>query len=469
MYRTVPVQESGVDATESLRAMHGWARCVLLLLLGSMFGRAFYYLGFPPAHIFIGEIVLALAFLFCTRQICDPWFSFLVRPGIFSPFAWCLLLSILYGIAQTIYGVFAGHSPLTAFENLAFNVYPIYLFLGLWVGADYPTLLRKVIRGWAWILMLYGPLYLLFLHRLQTTMPGSDTPLFSQPGGGGLIALSLLALESRPWRFWVPITIAVMMMLVIQVRAEWLGAILGFAVWAILERKISKVLPVAALAVTLLIIGFAVEVSIPSPQVRGGTISSAEIVARGVSAVSPELAQDLTGSRNVGFYYGTVRWRARWWTAIWNSVNDSTTRQLIGHGYGFRLGSLVPYLNNSEIRTPHNIFFFVLGYSGWIGTALFLAAQASLFAILWRCYRLTRQAWGLAFFAASLGSAFVGNSLEAPMGAISYYLILGIVIGSVLGRNQAPKSASYVRPGVGRTLAPKFEAILPAKAPAEIA
>ncbi len=144
--------------TVSFSSMHGWAKWIFIMMLGSDFGRSFYYLGIPPAKIFIGEIVLVLVFVFRPRELCDRWTSFLIRPSAFGPFAWCLLFSILYGVFEVVYGLSAGYSLLTALQNLVFNIYPIYFFLGVWAGRDYPTLFQKIIRYWAWTLAIYGQL-----------------------------------------------------------------------------------------------------------------------------------------------------------------------------------------------------------------------------------------------------------------------------------------------------------------------
>lgn len=420
---------------EPLSAFHGWSRWVLFMLLGSSFGRAFYYLGVPPAKIFIGDIVLALFFLLRPRELCDRWIRALTGSTEISPFAWSLLLSVLYGVFEVLYGLHLGYSVLTALENLVFNIYPVYFFLGLWVGAEHPTLFQKVARGWAWTLAIYGPAYLLFLHNVKLTMPGtSDVPIFSQPGGGGLILLSLLALERKPSRFWLPMTFAALIMLAVQVRAEWLGMAIAFTIWGVLEGKMTKVLSICALVAILLLAGFVADVDLPSPAERGGSISSREIVARGLAAISPDIAQEYTDSKNIGFYAGTISWRTRWWGAIWSSVHETMTKTFIGNGYGYPLKDLEPYLKNMEIRTPHNIFFFALGYTGWIGVVLFFSLQASLLGMGWRVYKLTGSAFALAVWAASLTNALFGNSFETPDGAIPFYLIMGLLVGPALCR-----------------------------------
>jgi hypothetical protein len=421
--------------TVPISALSFWGLCALLIALGSSFGRSFFYIGIPPAHVFIGDILLAMFVLFRADRSLGAWARMLIGPSDYTLFSWCLLISCLYGGFEVLYGLHRGYPVLTALENLAFNVYPMYLFLGIWVGEQYPTLLKKAYRGLAWILAIYGPAYFLFLDKIQWNMPGSTTPVFSQAGGGGLIILSLLAFESKPGRFWPLMVIAGVITLAVQVRAEWIATGIAFLIWGVLERKMRFVGMVAAVMLLLLVAGYVTDVDLPSPQERGGSISTREIVARGVSAISPSLAEKYTDSTNISFYYGTIYWRTRWWTAIWNSVQDDHTSMLIGNGYGFPLAGLVPYLEGTDIRTPHNIALYALGYTGWIGLVLFLALQFSVLVLAWKTYRATGQSWALAFWGAGLVSAFFGNSLESPIGAIPFYLFLGLAIGPVLCRS----------------------------------
>ncbi len=218
-----------------------------------------------------------------------------------------------------------------------------------------------------------------------------------------------------------------------QVRAEWLGMVLALLIWGVLSQKMTKVAHDwrrhrgAA--------GDRRHVGRQPAFARGtgGAISSSEIVARGIAAVSPDLAQDLTGSDNVGFYSGTITWRETWWRAIWANSQENYTNLLIGPGYGFLLKNLVNYLkDSSDIRTPHNVFYYALGYSGWIGVVLFFSLQAACGVLLWRAYRVTGQAWGLAVWAPSCYSAFFGNVMETPAGAIPFYLTMGLIIGPTL-------------------------------------
>ena len=423
-----------------------WSKWVLFLLVGyALTGRSFSYLGIPPAKLFIGDITLAAFIFLQPRKILDPWILALTKGGPVSSFSWVLLLSIAYGVFEVIRGVLVGFSPITALQNLVFNVYPLFFFLGLWLGARRPELLLRYIQTFAVLLSIYAPLYLLFLNKIYILMPGSDgVPIFGQAGGGGLVILSLLCLDPKPARWWPAMVIAAACFLAAQVRSEWLGTGIAVLLWGALSRKMNRVAMIGLGLFAVLAIGALLDVNLPAPAERGGAISSTEIVARGLAAVSPNLARDLTGSDNVGFYQGTITWRQNWWKAIWQNSNENYTNLLIGPGYGFTLKNLVNYLKQSgDVRTPHNIFYFALGYSGWFGVVIFFALQLTCVSMLWRVYRLTGQAYGLAVWAATLTAAFFGNVLETPSGAIPIYLTMGLIIGPTLDMDMVPAPALY--------------------------
>jgi hypothetical protein len=293
----------------------------------------------------------------------------------------------------------------------------------------------KIIRIIAWVVCFYGPAYLLYLHKLPWTMPGSDVSIFSQVGGS-FVLVGLFCLERNLSKYWLPLTVSAFMMLAAQVRAEWLGFGLMLLIWGFLGKKMSKVLMVAGIVVALLAIGFISDVTLPSTAERGGAVSSREIVARGLSAVSQDLAEQYSSAKNVRFYAGTIYWRTKWWHAIWDEVNEDLTTEVIGKGYGYPIANLVPDLKNQDLRTPHNVFFFCLSYSGWLGVVLFCSLQLSVFILLWRTYKRTGQPFGLCVWASTVTGAFFGNVFETPFGAIPSYLLVGMLLAPGLKSNR---------------------------------
>lgn len=433
----------------AMRKWDIWSKWVLFLLVGlSLTGRSFAYLGIPPAKLFVGDITLGAFILLRPRQLFDPWIKALTKGGPLGPLAWVLLISISYGIFQVIRGVLLGFSPLTAVQNLVFNVYPLYLFLGIWLGKRRPDLLLRFVQIFAVLFCIYAPAYLLYLNKVYVMMPGSEgVNVFGQANGGGFIILSLLCLDPKPSRWWPVMTVAAACFLAAQVRAEWLGMIVATMIWGVLSRRMTRVAMIGAGICALLAVGAVLDVNLPSPSERGGAISSTEIVARGLAAVSPDLARNLTGSSNVHQYSGTIQWRKNWWHAIWANSQDNYTNLLIGPGYGYSLRKLVTYLRvDPDLRTPHDIFYYALGYSGWIGVLIFFSLQAGCAVLLWRTYRVTGQAWGLAIWASGLTSAFFENVLETPAGAIPFYLCIGLFVGPALAALSSPAREALSRP-----------------------
>jgi hypothetical protein len=414
--------------------MDFWTKVAFFLLMGySLFSRAFAYIGIPPAKIFIGEVALAAFICFKPRAIFDRWHDGLTRGGPMGAFAWALLLSLIYGGFEAIYGLLSGYRPVTAFENLVFNVYPLYLFLGLWAGVHRPDLLRKYIRYIAWYSTFYGPLYLAFLGKLKWNLPGTDAAIFSQPGGGSDYVLGLLCFEPSLSKFWLPLVVSGFMLLAMQIRAEWVGFLCMLTIWGVLERKFSRLLLPLFLVASLLVVGAIADVNLPGASNRG-EISTGRLITRALSVFNPEADDSATSHA----FAGTVTWRTTWWKAIRESVVVDVPTFLFGHGYGYPLKDLVAYTRSMDIRTPHSIFYFCLGYSGAVGVVLFFSLQAAIGYLLWRCYRLTGQAFGIAFWAAFLLSAFFGNAFETPVAAIPFYLIIGLAVAPVFQPRDVP-------------------------------
>jgi hypothetical protein len=416
--------------------MDFWTKVAFFLLMGySLFSRAFAYIGIPPLKIFIGEVTLAAFICFKPRAVFDRWLDGLTRGGEIAAFGWLLLLTLIYGCFETVSGLLAGYKPVTAFENLVFNIYPIYLFLGLWAGLHWPDMLRKYIRYIAWYSTFYGPLYLAYLGKLKLNLPGTDVPIFSQPGGGSDYLVGLLCFEPNPGKFWLPILVSGFMLLAMQIRGEWIGFLCMLAVWGVLGRKIGRLILPIGLIAALLTIGAIADIHLPGAASRGGEISTREVIGRALSAFDPEDAADY--SSNSQTYAGTVTWRTTWWKAIRESVVVDVPTFLFGHGYGYPLKDLVSYTRNLDIRTPHSIFYFCLGYSGAVGVLLFFSLQGSIAYLLWRTYRVTGQPFGLAFYSSFMLGALFGNAFETPLAAIPFYLIIGLCVAPLFQAKDA--------------------------------
>jgi hypothetical protein len=416
-------------ATPAVAANKKWPRVFTFLALGYItMGRSFAYWGIPPLYLFVGEIFLAWFLLAGPVAEGGRWPSVALKSPALLRFKKRFFLFLAFGVFEVFHGIIAGHPPVSAVRDLAFNYYPFYFLLGLWVGLQDRNFLRRFLPVAAWVNGIYGVLFIFVLNRLPWLFPGtsqeiSGVPIFGQPEYSAAILMGLVALDKdwRPHRLVLFLNGFVLIGMLI--RSQWLAFALAIAVFAWLTRDRKKVQLAAGAVLIPLLLMYVTDFSIPGPETRGGTISVRDMVGRAVAPVAPDVAADLT--EDAAMNVDTATFRTIWWFEIWVNVHDGFSRTLIGYGYGFPLGNLVSYLEESSTRTPHNAFFFALGYTGWIGVCIFFALQLEIFRMLWKVYRMTGQSFGIVFWVAEVLYSLFTAFFEAPYGAIPFYLVVG--------------------------------------------
>jgi len=419
-----------------------WQKTAVFLVLGYvLFNRSFAYLGIPQLKLFIGEVVLFCFLVFRRREGVDTLALSLGRSGPAHDCAWAMLLFVMYGLFETCRGVALGYSVITCLENFAFNYYALYMLFGWWLGRRNPTLLRTIAVRLAWFNGVYGFLYILMLSRIPLFIPGQQgdaATVFGQPWGAALSLLALLCFEKRLERVSIPLALNTFVLLGMQVRAEWIGFFVGLMFYAFMTRQVQRVITGIGMAVVLLAIGYVADFRMPGALSRaGGVISSREIVARALAPLDPQQAENLT--RNAKTYSDTAAWRTNWWKAIWVSVHNDTETAAIGHGYGYPIVDLVPYLKGRYwLRTPHSIFFYTLGYGGWLHVLLLVLLEASMVRLLWRSFTLTGQPYGLVAWAVISAWVFFDSSFESPFRAIPFFLLTGMAMAPALQPKRVP-------------------------------
>ena len=436
-----------------------WPRVFALLIVGYLsVSRAFAYVGIPIWKVFIGEVVLALSFLLGPKFNGKfwPWVTFKL-PDLKS-------LSVTYalffgfGILQVLHGIWLGNPPLVAVRDFAFNYYPIYFFLGLLAGLARPDLLPRLIRCFAWFNGIYGVLFLLYLNRVSWFIPGvgdetTPIPIFGQPIYSFVALLGLLAYEKNLWRIWHLLFLNAFVMLGMQIRTEWLAFGIGVLVWGVITKQGKRLLQAGVIGAALLGMMYVTDFTLPSPEGRAeGDISVRQLADRGMAVFRADLSDEsaAAGGGEADSQEATFVWRTVWWLAIWNSALEDGHAAVLGHGYGFPLGDLVPYLAGQFIRTPHNEFFFALGYTGWIGVALFFAFEVGILRLLWKVNRTTGEPFGVPYWVAMMAYGMFFPLGESPYGAIPFYLITGWIAARIVFDQQltqdkkALKHATYV-------------------------
>jgi hypothetical protein len=388
-----------------------WTKFTIVQLYGSYYvGKIFAIVG--------GPLVILLLF---HRSLCQSIFRALTKRDPLSFVCWTLLVSIMYGMWEVVYGLLSGYNPVTVLQIFVFNLSPLYFFLGIWAGARRPGFLQGFIKFSLWYSVVFTFLYFLVFRNL------GDGESLGHPSSGLITFLAPFCFEFPLSVFWFPILIGSFNMIAAQIRADWVGLAVALAIWGVAARKLGRVFSIAGIVIGLLLIGFVFDVRVPGFADRGGEISARDTVGRALSSFDPDLAREY--NTGAAIYAGTVQWRETWWKEILATVTKSPTTIVFGMGYGYPIGDLVSYLKGVDIRTPHSIFYFTLCYSGAIGVVLFFIFQISILLLHWRTYKATGQIYGFVTHTAILSSAFFGNVFEAPQAAIPLYLIFGMAIG----------------------------------------
>lgn len=148
---------------------------------------------------------------------------------------------------------------------------------------------------------------------------------------------------------------------------------------------------------------------------------------------------DFTGARSYSseeshFKGDNNRFRTLWWKSVATEVWQTNPAFGLGFGHDLAGGFLQEYnpLMMSEefgVRSPHNVFVTFLGRLGGIGLAMWVGVSA---LIVVRAWRALRRATDLAEWAPWAGiviilvSATFGVVLEGPMGALPFWVLLGL-------------------------------------------
>jgi hypothetical protein len=420
----------------------GWTKISAFLVVGYLsMSRSFAYLGLPWISLYVGEISLLAFLLWGPRTKYGSWLRTVRRIRRLGRFEWLLLLLLCYGGVQALRGILAGYPTFAALRDTAFNYYPLFVFLGIWVGVQDKKFLRRTVRALAWWNGCYGLAYVLFLSRLSWTMPGtakaaSSVPVFSEPYGSAVALLGLLAFEPLLRRVWHLLALNALVMLWVQVRAEWVGFAIGLFVFAWCTRQMKRLVVPCLVVILLLGAMYFAKIDLPSPQGRGGRFSVGDVIGRAVAPINKGLASNLSTGNDSVAYSATAEWRVVWWAAIWETLKARTSTMFFGLGYGYPLGDLNPMIEpGTFIQTPHSYFFYALAYTGWAGVVLVVLLQTELLRLLLRSFRVTGQPFGLMCWAALVAASLFEDFFEAPFGAIPFFLLTGMALAPALLRS----------------------------------
>ncbi|MBV9269109.1 MAG: hypothetical protein JO061_23265 [Acidobacteriaceae bacterium] len=352
-------------------------------------------------------------------------------------------------MAGFVYGLVTGSPLLTAIEVLAFNFCPWFIFFGVYAGKEWPVLARQYVRLLFWSQAIMTPVYFLFFRHIR--LPWAEGDLLV-PGSGALLVLGIFCFEKNLIRSWFPLLVCSFDTIAAEIRGDWVGLGMALLIWAISTKRLARMACAVGVLIALLLLGFLTDLRLPPLPGRGGEISARDTVGRALSPINHELAEEY--SSNAKMYAGTVQWRQIWWKAIREAVFEKPNTTIFGLGYGYPIKDLRSSLRNTDIRSPHSVFYFTLAYSGMTGVLMFAFLQLQLLRLLWRVYKETGEIFGFTCLIFLIGTSLFGNFFESPQRSIPPYILLGMCIGPLLVKREMVDRASLWR---GRT----YPSVLP--------
>ncbi|MFN0091597.1 MAG: O-antigen ligase family protein [Acidimicrobiales bacterium] len=386
--------------------------------------RSFGHIGIPALNFYIAEATTLAAVLYRpSRMALFDAIRWMVLPGRLHVLSWSVAAFIGYGLFQAIRGYRLNHNFFDVLKTFTLNYYTIYLFLGLWAARVRPDLLRRFVMWAAWVNASFGVIFVFVLRRGDIALPFSDAVL-SGPRASAISILGILCFVPDPRRYWYLIAANFVTMIGQQVRAEWIGFTLALLVWSVLTRRVRPLLIGAVALLLLSVVISALNLRIQANVTRGGYVTPAGVAARMVAPFNEDLAEQLAPPELTSAVAGTADWRQTWWKGIWRGVNQEQGRQLLGYGYGYELRQLGVNVEE-DTRTPHSVFFFALGYTGFVGVALFALLFIQLGRLLLRVHRLTGNPFGISLFTLSLAMSLFDNFFETPLSALPFYALAG--------------------------------------------
>ncbi len=211
-------------------------------------------------------------------------------------------------------------------------------------------------------------------------------------------------------------------------RAALVAAAVTTAAWLYARRP-------RLVGFQLAVIAAGVAISVPLEMARGHPLietKSYEMYERLVSIVDINNTHSYLNS-NSAYTTDNNQFRRVWWNAVYEET--MATNPLFGLGFGHDLAArfLADYnwISAEEefnTRSPHSIILTNFGRLGFIGLGLFLLGAAMIARsarVAFKAADLESMAWWSIVITVAISACF-GVVLEGPMGAVIFWVALGV-------------------------------------------
>lgn len=246
--------------------------------------------------------------------------------------------------------------------------------------------------------------------------------------------------EKSGRRIWLPAAAASLLLIgaMASPRAGMVGIAVTTALWLINRRW-------RILAAQVGIVASASLIAVAALSFTGSDIKTSapySMYEHAISIFDPAGTGTYINAES-GDPGGNNRFRWIWWRDV---VEDTVEAgPVFGQGFGSDLSTrfLADYdlLSDESFaaRSPHSMLVTVIGRMGFAGFAAWMAVSGAVAALVWRLMRQgDPDAMGLASITTVVWlSSCVGVVLEAPMGAVVFWTVLGMA-NSSLARSRPP-------------------------------
>ena len=406
-----------------------------------LLGRPFSYLGISP--LFIGEAYLLIQILWNRHNWLGRFVNDVARLELLS---FAIFLHLAWGLVEVFRALYMHRPMIDVFRTTAFNYYPLYCLIGIMIGKEIS--LQTYLKIWKYIVILATVQILVEPVLNLWDSFGVEMPM------PPLFTMAIICL----WEYFAAWK-TLYVLLAVSMLPDFFQGAHGHRSWVLglLAGLISIAASKPKLFLKWVMIslgGFTVLMFvgplIPGPEGSSPPLDPVVQIAHILASHDPNLAIKIVKWRHYGNEVssikdeeGTAVWRKAIWQGALNSLN-TLELQVMGIGEGVSLQGITP--DGQDIHTPHNISIYCLYYTGWIGLIIFTFL---MFALLHAARQIRNPALRKQLIATILVAIVItmtGNLLEAPFGAIPFYLICGVIIG--LGRREAaakrmPQFRSY--------------------------
>jgi len=427
---------SGIGASGAAAAARSYGDYYLIVLAVvlagyAIFGKRFAYLGFPP--LYIGEITFLLGIVAFVQSRCVVATIANVPMVLLSLLmAWVLLRTL----------PFIGHDGINAVRDSVIVMYGGFAFVVVALMLQKPERLPvtlNFLKTLGLFLVPLTPFLIMMSDESYTSVTGESAAAYVKIGTTGVhVAAAMLMIYlgfQRPRLVWIMLLIIGMAVVASQGRGGMLamGAMLGVAV--LVSGRIRVFAAALTLAVVMLGVAYALDLSIPTP--RGRDMGAAQVVENFLSVFNIS-NHDLDT---------TKQWRWQWWKLIYQYTFDGPYFWG-GKGFGVNLAiddGVAPAWANALVpilRSPHNGHMTILARAGVPGFALWLLMLASWSVTMLKTILIARRrgdtTWSnflLITFCYLLGflvDATFDVSLEGPMAGIWFWCLFGIGVGGCM-------------------------------------